>query len=192
MKVILKDVRIAFPRLWEPEAYKGQGKKRYNATFLVEPGSSNDKAIRDALQAVAQEAFREKAQAHLKSMAGNSNKFCYQDGEAKSLKYPEFSGQWLLSANRNEEQGAPKVVNRDKSVVTRESGIIYSGCRVNASVDIWLQTGEYSGYRATLIAVQFVRDDEPTGAAAATDSDFEVLEPLSQSDEDLFDELNQV
>ena len=52
MKLKLTNVRLAFPDLFEAKEFEaGDGKPRYSATFLVEPGSENDKAIRKAQKA---------------------------------------------------------------------------------------------------------------------------------------------
>jgi hypothetical protein len=178
MKVILKKVRLSFPVLWEPEQFEqGQGKARYSAVFLVEPGSANDKAIRSAIATEAKATWGEaKAKAQLANLAPQTGKFCYQDGELKSDKYAGYEGNWALSAHRNADQGAPAVVDRDRSPLSPESGKPYSGCYVNASVDVWVQKGQYTGVRCTLIGIQFCEDGEAFAGAPATADDFEALE----------------
>src|SRR5690242_13516824 len=99
MKVVLKNVRLAFPDLWEAKEFEtGDGKPRYSATFLVEPGSDNDKAIRAAIKEVAKEAHGVKADAILKTMEGNSQKFFYLDGNAKD--HDGFADMMYVSSHR--------------------------------------------------------------------------------------------
>jgi hypothetical protein len=176
MRVILKNVRLAFPSLFEARKFDDKNpKKRYGATLLIPPGSENDKAIRAAIQREATEKWGQKAAVTLKSFEGSSNKYCYQDGILKSDQYEGFEGMWALSANRNEEQGAPAVVDRDKSPLGPASGKPYAGCYVNASVDIWAQTGQYTGVRCTLVGVQFAGDGDAFAGAPATADDFDDL-----------------
>jgi hypothetical protein len=175
MKVILKNVRLAFPEIFEPVDKFDSGNKRYSATPLVVPGSENDKAIRAAIQKEAQEKWGAKAPAMLKSLEGNSNKYCYQDGALKADKYQGFEGMWALSANRNEEQGVVVVVDVNRAPLTKESGKPYAGCYVNMSVDIWAQIGQYPGIRCTLNGVQFVADGDAFAGAPATADDFDDL-----------------
>jgi hypothetical protein len=177
MRVILKNVRLAFPKLFEATKADNNenSKKRFGATLLIAPGSENDKAIRAAIQKEATEKWGAKAPAMLKAMENNNTKYCYQDGTIKSDKYEGFEGMWALSANRNEEQGAPAVVDRDKSPLGPASGKPYAGCYVNASVDIWAQTGQYMGIRCTLVGIQFAGDGDAFAGAPATADDFDDL-----------------
>lgn len=174
MKVILKDVRLAFPDLFEPVQYQGKGAYRYNATFLITPGSEADKQIRAAIKAVAEEKFPGKAVAMLKAWESNPQKYCYLDGNTK--EYDGFADMMYLSAHRRQEDRAPTVIDRNKSPLTSKDGRPYAGSYVIASVDIWAQTGENSGIRATINGVQFFRDgDAFSGSAPASTDEFEDL-----------------
>jgi hypothetical protein len=176
MKVVLKDVRLSFPDLFVPQIYKGKtdSKPRYSASFLVEPGSENDKKIRAAIKDAATESYGAKAAAQLKAMENNSNKYCYMDGDLKD--YDGYAGMMALSSHRNADQGAPKVVDRNKEVELKAAdGKPYAGCYVNASVEIYAQKGEYPGIRASLIAVQFSKDGDAFAGTPATAEDFDDL-----------------
>ena len=77
----LKNVRIAFiDDLRHAAQFDGQGAFRYSATFLVQPGSENDKIVNDAINEAAADAWGKKAEAMLAGFRGNTNKFCYIDG----------------------------------------------------------------------------------------------------------------
>ena len=54
MQIRVKNVRIAFPSLGEPEAF-GDGEPAYQAKFIIAPKSEQAKAIKEAIQAVAKE-----------------------------------------------------------------------------------------------------------------------------------------
>ncbi len=55
----------------------------------------------------------------------------------------------------------------DKTALTEADGRIYAGCYVNFNVDIWAQDGQYTGIRCSLNGVQFVKDGDAFGGAAA-------------------------
>ena len=186
-RVVLKNVRLSFPKLFEATQFQqGQGKARYDASFLVVPGSDNDKAILAAIREECKTAFGAKADAKLKALQNDSGKFCYQDGNTK--EYEGYEDHFFLSSHRNEEQGPPKVVDKDKTPLTPADGKPYAGCYVNASVDIWAQSGQYPGIRCTLIAVQFCADGDAFAGAPATDEDFEDLsDPDEDGDDDMGD-----
>jgi hypothetical protein len=157
--VQLKDVRISFIEgLWTPKAFKGQGDPRYGARLMVPKGSPADIAVRAAIEeAATQEWPKEKERAQqLKSFVGNSNKYCYIDGE--NSKYEDDADYMLLSAVRKQKDGAPRVVDRQNNTVTEASGVIYAGCYGNAWVEIWAQNGpNYFGMRCTLVGLQYFR-----------------------------------
>lgn len=199
MKVLLKNVRIAFcDSLHEPKEYEpGDGKFRHSANALVEPGSDNDKAIREAMKGVAVEMFKAKATQNLKIWENNTQKCCYTSGDIKADKYDGFAGMMVLSAHRAAKQGAPGVYDRTVDpktgklrVLTARDGKPYAGSYVNMTVDIWAQGAPNEGVRATLIGVQFVQDGDAFGAGAPPrPEDFDDLSvdemPAGEEDGDL-------
>lgn len=174
MKVKLLNVRLSFPDIFEATQYEGKGVKRYNATFLVEPKSVNDAAIRAAIAQVAIEEYGKKAEALVTSWQGNAQKFCYLDGNTK--EYEGYEGLWYLSCHRKEKDGPPTLLDRDKSPLGVASGRPYAGCYVNASVEIYAQGGQHPGIRASFSGIQFVEDgDSFGGGAPANPDEFEDL-----------------
>ena len=167
MNIFLKEVRIAFPALFEAEPFEQGGQPRYSAVFLIEPGSENDKKIRAAIKQVAAESWDKKADAMLKSFEGNSNKFCYLDGNTKD--YDGFEGMMYLSAHRREVDGPVTVIDRNRAPLTKTSGKPYGGSYVNASVDIWAQVQNYPGVRCGMLGVQFVKDGDAFGGGRPAD-----------------------
>lgn len=187
-KVKLKDVRLSFPDLWVPTQYEGKGAFRYNASFLIEPGSANDIAVQEAIIAAATETYQKKATAVLESIRGNSNKFCYMKGDSKD--YEGYAGMMVLASHRKQENGAPMVLGRDIDPelglgedgrpqlrrLKASDGKPYAGCYVNATADIYGQDGTHPGIRCGLLGVQFSRDgDAFSGAGRGDPADFEDL-----------------
>lgn len=173
-KVKLVDVRLSFPDLWEATQYEGKGAFRYNASFLIEPGSDNDKKVQAAIQETAEETWKGKASAILESIRGNSNKYCYVKGDVKD--YEGYAGMLVLASHRKQEAGRPMVIDGQRNPLTAADGKPYSGCYVDATVELWAQDGTHSGMRCGLLGVQFRRDgDAFSGAGAAKIDDFDDL-----------------
>lgn len=171
-KVKLNNVRLSFPQLFEAKAFEPGAKPRYDATFLVEPGSANDKAIRAAIDEAAKETYGAKAAAHVKAFEGNSNKFCYLDGDLKP-EYDGYGGMLFLACHTT---ARPMLIDRDKTPLVEADGKPYAGCYVNATVDIYAQSGKYPGIRASFNAVQFAGDGDAFGGGApGSVDDFEDL-----------------
>lgn len=161
--VRLKNVRLSYPKLAKAEQYvsngKPSGKPRFSASFQVEPGSETYKAIEAAIKQAAADRWGKDADKKLKGLRGNSNKFCWVDGDTKDDESAE--GKWILTSHRAESQGRPGIYAKDRSqLAPGDEQFPYAGCYVNAMVEIWAQDGENTGIRCTLLSVQFKADGE--------------------------------
>lgn len=199
MKVKLTNVRIAFiNNLRTAAEYEpGDGKFRYSATFLVEPGSENDKAIQAAIKQVADDGWGKKADAMLTSFRGNANKFCYLDGNTKD--FDGFEDMMYIAAHRKRDDGRPllldniadpdtgkpaRLVDANGEWLVGKEGRIYAGCYVNATIDVYAQTKTNPGIRCGLMGVQFsAAGDSFSGASRANEDDFEAAAP--ETDDEL-------
>lgn len=179
-KIFLKDVRLTFNDLFEATQYEGKGAFRYNASFLVEPGSENDKKILAAISEAAVAEFGKKAAATLASIQGNPNKLCYIAGDRK--EYEGYAGMMVLSTHRRLTDGKPGVIDQLKNPLTAADGKPYSGCYVNATVSFFGY--KQGGISAGVQVVQFARDgDAFSGAGKPNFEDFEELTAGADAEE---------
>ena len=184
-KIVLRDVRISYPKIFVAEPYQAGDEPRYSCVFLAETGGPAEKLVQKTIKDAAKEKWGAKAAAKLASFENNPNKYCFSDGNRKP-DLPGFADNWALSAIRKEKDGAPKVVDRAKNDLKASDGVIYAGCYVNTTVDIWVQDGTYSGIRCTLVNVQFVKKGESFGGSVpATADDLDDLGYDADEDEDL-------
>lgn len=179
-EIILKNVPIGFPCLFVPRAATPDSTPAYSLRAFIEPGSENDKAIREAIEEVAKDVFKDAYQKRLQRFAGDTKAYPYHDGDLFDWGKPE--GCWVLGARRSVPQGAttgnpPKVVDRKLQPLTPDSGKIYSGAICNVKVDLWAQNdaNKGSGIRCTLVSVQWVKDGTPYGGSVANTDGFEDL-----------------
>lgn len=172
-KVILKDVRLAFPTIWTPKPFEPGAEPRFNAAFLFPKEHPAFKLCMDAIVEVAKEGWKDDWEAQLANIKGNSNKMCFIDGNLKK-KNDGFEGNYVISGG---SKTRPTIKDRDgKTPLVEADGRPYGGCYVNAVLDIWCQTKKYPGIRCSLQGIQFVRDgDAFAGGGVATDEDFEDL-----------------
>lgn len=184
MKVKLKNVRLAFPRLFKAEQVNGEGEPHFSAVFIMPKNHPNVKDIKNAIKQVAKEKWADKADAILKKASAEA-RLCFKDGDLKA-EIEGFGNSYFLRANNATR---PYVIDRDKTQLNPDDGIIYSGCYVYAVVDIWAMDNKY-GKRicASLSGVQFYKDgDAFTGGGIATDEDFDDLS-MGGSDEETDEE----
>lgn len=182
MQVKLNNVRLSFPDLFEATQFDGKGPFNYGASFLVEPGSANDKAILAALETVAKEKWAAKAPAILTAAKANPQKICYVNGDLKD--YDGYAGHWALSSKRAQDKGRPGVYDRDKSPLSVEDGKPYAGCFVNANVEFWAQDNSFGkAVRCTLVGVQFCGDGDAFSAGSVSKpDDFDDLSTSEEAD----------
>jgi hypothetical protein len=179
-KVMLEDVRLAFPVLNKPEAFQGEGKPRYSATLLMEPDSPNYEKCKAAIIAVAKAKWGDKAAAIYKSLVAG-NKIAFADGNLKS-EYDGFPGNWFVSAH-SQAGSPPRLLDGAKRELPRDTGVIYAGCFVNASVEFWAQDNQWGKrINATIRGVQFRREGNSFSASRPADIDeFEVVEAAGET-----------
>lgn len=187
-QVMLKKVRLAFPRLAKAEMVRGEGKPKFSAVLLFEPGSDNAKAVEAALLEVAGAQWtKEKAAAAVKSISA-AGKCAYRDGSTKS-DYDGFEGKVYLSASAPATH-PPLLLDGHKNKLPQDTGVIYAGCYVNAKVELWAMDkskGFGNQLNCQLIGLQFAADgDSFGGASRATDDGFETVEGAHEAADDDF------
>lgn len=183
---MLKRVRLSYPALFAPSAF-GDGEPKYNATFLIEKDSETHKALMEEIKRVAKEAFGDKARSVVEKQEASQRKLIKdgdgpdgqtQDGEQKD----GYEGHIAIKASN---KAAPKVVGRQRQVLTEADGIPYGGCYVNAQIDIWAQDNKYGKFlNVKLLAVQFWEDGDAFGSAARADLDAFDADDDGDSDSD--------
>jgi hypothetical protein len=181
-RILLKNVRLAFPNLFEPTTVAGEGKPRFSATLLIPADHPQIEEIKAAQLAIATAKWNAKAAAIVKGL-DKQDKLALHDGDTKS-KYDGFPGNFFISAAA-QENAAPTVIDRDRSPLSARSGRPYAGCFVNASIELWAQDNSY-GQRvnAQLRGIQFYSDGDSFSAGRPADADEfeEVTEGASAED----------
>ena len=111
-----------------------------------------------------------------------------KDGDIHDPEYA--AGCMIVSVCATEgKQFKPIVLNRHRERVGEgDEGAPYSGCYVNAQVDVWAQFGTYTRTNCTLLAVQFVKDGDAFGGGRPADVDA-FADLGDQGDEDELDGL---
>jgi len=175
-KISLKNVRLSFPSLFQKATFEGTETK-YEATLLLDKDQHAD--VIKAIQAEMKSGIKEK----LDGSKLGADKLCLKDGEDSD--YDGYANTWSLKAANTKR---PLVIDRDKSPLTEDDNRIYSGCYVNASVELWYQKNAYGKrVNANLLGVQFYKDGEAFGEGGSTASkdDFDAFDD-DDADDDIF------
>lgn len=171
MKIMLRDVRLAFPSLWKPTAPASGGEPAFSASFLMPKSHPQMAELKSALIAVAKEKWPTKFEEVLKALKAG-DKLCLHDGDVKS-DYEGYAGNMFVSARAKVK---PTVIGAHREELLEQDGKPYSGCYVNASLELWAMDNNFGKrINAQLRGVQFVRDGDAFsgGSRAAAADEFE-------------------
>lgn len=185
--VVLRNVRLSFPKLFKPESATPDGPKKFSANFLMDPDSADGKAnilaIKKAVKFAATKQWADKAEKVLSSL--DPKRKCFRDGstftDGEGDVYTGFDGMMVAVASNAKR---PQVLNRDKSPLAEEDGVIYGGCYVDAVISVYTITDKDrggNGVFATLEVVRFRKDGEAFGAPPIDADDY--LDDLDDEDD---------
>lgn len=193
MIVVLRNVRLAFPQIFEAKPFQGQGEANFSASLIIDPatgdGRQNIEEIKKAIIAVAKEKWQAKYEAVLKSIK-DTDKLCLRNGDTKAGT-SGFEGMMFVST-RNKAANAPLILDKDnKTRLTVSDGRPYGGCYVHASIQVWPQDNGFGKrVNASLRAARFYKDgDAFTAGAPATESEFDGINDFGEGETVTAEEL---
>ena len=174
-KIMLRNVRLSYEHIFTPSKFDDTQEAKYSATFIIPKDHPDLPAVKRAYFEAGQEEF----DAFFDGKGWPKGYTCSlkdadvetdSNGDLLAEKNSAYKGCYVLEANSTRR---PVAVNRDKSAVTEDDGVIYSGCYVNASLAAAAYTfGKVKkGVKAYLNGVQFVKDGERFGSDALSDFD---------------------
>lgn len=179
MKVKLQNVRLAFAQIFEAVAFQGQGDPAFSATFILDPKGNNAmiKEILAATEAAAKEKWGAKALQIVQELR-KKGMVCYHAEPKTNGAGEVYDGFEDMHYVSTRGKTRPLILDRDKSPLTAADGRPYSGCYVNASIEVWAQDNGFGKrINASLKGLQFVRDGDAFGGGApASVDEFDELE----------------
>lgn len=180
MRVLLRDVRLAFPSLWKATAPKGGGEEAFSASFLMPNNHKQIAELKAAFKTLAKEKWGAKADGILKTMEA-TDKLCLHNGDGKA-DYEGFEGNQYVSSR---SKIRPSVFDQQRQDLNQADGKPYSGCFVNASIELWAQDNSFGKrINAQLRGVQFLRDGDAfaRGGRAADADEFDEISAPAEDD----------
>ena len=174
MRIMLKNVRLLYgAALFTPQrGPNGEGEPKHSGTFGFPKDHPVVAEIKAGFQKVATEKWGAKA-VEVYTMLKAADKLCLHDGDAKADK-EGFKGHLYLSASNKLK---PLVIDGLKQPLDANSGKPYSGCYVNAEIELWAQDNKFGKrINASLRGVQFVRDGQRlAGGGVSNADDYEAI-----------------
>lgn len=185
MRLMLKNVRLAFPAIFKPAAI-GDGEPAYGAKLILDPKADYIAEIRKAISSVAAAQWKDKA-AGVVAQLKEEKRICFVEGPYKNKDgeiYDGFEGMFSLSTRNPKVK--PKAFGKNGKEVSEEDGIIYAGCYVHASVEFWAQDNKWGRrINCNLRGVMFAGDGDSFGGSSAASAD-EFAEYAVEDADDIF------
>jgi hypothetical protein len=181
MKIKLPGVRLLYgAALFEAQkGPNGEGDPKFSATFGIPNDSPLIAEIKAGFKKVAEEKWGAKA-AEVFAMLKAGDKLCLHDGAAKGDREGYAGHQYLSASNKLkplvcDNAAAPGTTT--PRILTATDGRVYSGCFVNATIELWAQDNKFGKrINASLMGVQFARDGARlSGGGVASVDDFEAI-----------------
>lgn len=180
-KLILKNVRFSYVRVFEAEQYQGVGEFHYSVVLLIpKTDTALVKQINDAIKAEAQDYFSKDPK--FKGRVPENYKSPLRDGDAPEKEgQAGFEGTYYITAKRKEELGQPIVIDKGKHPITVKEDL-YSGSWGVASISLYGYNmgADNRGITAGLNGIQKVTDDDRLDGGSSA-NDFENLSDENDS-----------
>jgi len=161
----MQNVRLSFPNLFQTSTFGGEDTGKYDATFILDK-TDHAKIIKEidaAIKAIIKETFKGKSP--------GDDRLCLKDGDETERE--EQQGKMIIKASTKKR---PLVLNRDKTPLTEDDGVIYAGCYVNAIISLWAQNNAWGKrVNASLEGLQFSGPGEPFGPAGIDANEFDAF-----------------
>lgn len=164
-KIKLQNVRLSFPSLFRKAVFSGEETK-FEGTFLLNKEEHTQKIAE--IEIAIDSLIADK----LKGAKLKADKICLKDGD--DIEYDGYAGHMSIKASNAKR---PMVLDRDRTPLSEDDNRPYSGCYVNAVLELWAQDNQYGKrINANLLGVQFFKDGQPFGdGVSASASDFEAF-----------------
>lgn len=169
-KVILKNTRLSYPHLFEPQRAQEEGaKEKYSSNFLWSKSDTDNTAkVKEAIDAEIEAGMQSK-------FGGKINKTNFhnplRDGDIERPDDPAYAGMYFINASSHNRPG---IVDRNVDPIIDKSEV-YSGCYGNVSINLYpFAVNGKKGIGCGLNHVQKVKDGEPLGGTSRPEDDFTV------------------
>jgi hypothetical protein len=154
--------RISFPKLVKASKYMPDSKSKFSVALLLPKADPKLLEFLGKLKEAVNTEAQSVGGANGKA-AALSNFTNLKDGDDPSrfkTYRGEYAGHYVLNMSRNEEQGKPRTVNRDRMDI--DPSELYAGCNGRASISVFGYTaGPKKGVSISFDSVQKSGENTP-------------------------------
>lgn len=145
--ILLNNVRLSFPSVFEKKDWKNGKEPRYEATFILDKDKHKKelKLINDKIDLILAE----------KKVARARTKLFLNDGDLSV--HDEYQNSYTVKATSFR---AVPIVGKDLRRLEERDNLIYAGCYVNAEIDFYFYKEKSVGIGANFYSMQYCHPGE--------------------------------
>lgn len=168
------NVRTSYFYGFQPYIGEDPTKPNYGTHLIMPPDHPIIPAIKSAQRAVAVAMWADQADAVMAQLAAK-DRLVLHDGTVSKPGQDAYKGMLYVSANSGKKRFT--IVDADRTPLQESDGRPYSGCYVNAIIQVWAQQNKWGrGINAQICGVQFLRHGEAFGGGRVAAADeFQVV-----------------
>lgn len=160
--IVLKNVRLSFPKLFKKEQSTPESKPKYSCNFLIDPetadGKENIARINAALKDLREKTWGDKASKVWETIEAKRKP--YRAGESFTNDegdiYAGYEGMRVfVAANQNEFQ---RLDRQKRPLAEKQQADMYGGRYVDAVVSVYAITDKAKGGNGVFATLEVVRD----------------------------------
>lgn len=182
---IIRNVRLAFPHIFEKHASVVNGPAKYRAVFIIDPRTTQGKENLALIQQCREHCEKETFGRVITKY--KEDRCCIVEGDTKTDKdgnvYDGFEDMMVLSCSSDD---APSVVDKDPNIaLDKDDPYPYGGCYVDALIHFFCIKDPAkggAGLFASMEVVQFRKHGQPFGKKKVNAS--EVMDTIEDEDDD--------
>ena len=168
IKVITGKVRASFVHVFEPQSINGSEPKYSCSLIIPKSDTVTVGKIREAIEQAKQEGVPKWG-----GKIPPNLKLPLRDGDVDRPEDPAYADSYFINATSQE---LPGVVDRKRVKIT-DPLVIYSGCYIRASINIYpFNANGNRGIAAGLANIQFWEDGEPLNGRVRAEDEFDALD----------------
>ena len=175
--VSLNAVRTSYLYCFQPYVNvddNGKKTESYCSHFIMDVGHTGIALVVAAMKSAAAGQWGAKADDMYNALKGQ-HKLCLKEGSICKAGEEPYAGKLFISSSNKKR---PLVIDGQRNILAAGDSLApYSGCWVNARIQVWAQDNKYGKrINASLLGIQFLRHDEAFGGGRiATVDEFGVV-----------------
>lgn len=183
MKIRLNRLRISFADdIFNAHAAEEGGEMKFNFEGIMPPNHPDLPVLEKAIDTAGTEFFKDKWKTLKPKLEAENRLVLRKQPRTNQIGevYDGYDGMyWVRGSNKRR----PLILNANKTPLTEQDGVIYSGCYVNVVLEVFGHHHAKGGNRvlAEIKGVQFCGPGDAFGGGApASPDEFDEVEPVEE------------